>query len=137
MHTNMRRTVAAACCCGTLALAGCGDDSNRKSVDRPPTPITVAGIVSDESISISPATFGAGPVNLTITNQSERAQRVTLEAGDVRQQTGSITPGGIATLKADLPTGEAVVTVNTGTIEPARLKVSAERPTAQNDLLQP
>lgn len=141
LHTKMRRTVAAACGICALAVVGCGSNDDYKNADRPPSPITVTAFISDTAVSVSPAKFGAGPVNLIITNQSGSAQRVTFETGGdaagFRQQTGPINPGAPATLKADVPKGQAVVKVNGAGIRSAKVTVSAERTTAQNELLQP
>ena len=141
LYTKMRRTAVAACGVSALALAGCGDNGSYKNADRPAAPITVTAYISNKAVSVSPSHIGAGPVNLIIANQSGRAQRVTFEsagdAGGFHQETGPINPGAPATLKADVPTGAARVTVDGGGIKAARVTVGAARPTAQNQLLQP
>jgi hypothetical protein len=141
LYTKMRRTVVAVGGLAALAVSGCGDSGDYKNENRPPSPITVTASISDKSVSVSPSSFGAGPVNLVIANQSASAQRVTLEsagaAAGFRRQTGPINPGAPTTLVVDVPTGQAVLRTGDATIKPAVLKVGAERPTAQNDLLQP
>ncbi|MCW2999756.1 MAG: hypothetical protein JWN65_3305 [Solirubrobacterales bacterium] len=141
LHINMRRVVAAAGGVATLALAGCGSSGDYKNEARPPSPIVVTAYISDEGVSVSPDKFGAGPVNLVITNQSGAAQQVTFQSGGAAagftQQTGPINPRDTATLKADIPQGDAVVKVDSRAIKAARIRVGAERPSAQNDLLQP
>lgn len=141
LHTKMRRTAVAICGASVLAIAGCGDDGDYKNAERPPSPINVTAIITEKAVSVSPSSFGAGPVNLIVTNQSGSAQQVTFEsAGDgagFRQQTGPINPGAPATLKADVPSGAAVVKVDGGGIRSARVKVGADRQSAQNELLQP
>lgn len=141
LHIKMRRIVAAACGTAALAFAGCGDDEDYENAERPPSPIVVTAFISDESVSVSPASFGAGPVNLVITNQTATAQQVTFESdgsdAGFRQQTGPINPGAPATLKADVPPGAAVVRVDGAGIKPALIRVGAARESAQNELLQP
>ncbi len=141
LHTKMRLIVAALGISATLAAAGCGSSDDYKNKPRPPAPILVTAYISDEGVSVSPSKFGAGPVNLVITNQSAAAQQITFESAgsDVgfTQQTGPINPRDTATLKANIPEGAAVVKVDGSAIKPAKITVGSERASAQNDLLQP
>jgi len=141
LHIKMRQVVATVSGVAALAMAGCGAEDDYENKPRPASPIVVTAYISDEGVSVSPSSFGAGPVNLVITNQSASAQQVTFEsAGDAAgftQQTGPINPRDTATLKADIPEGEAVVKVEAASIKPAGIKVGAPRESAQNDLLQP
>ncbi|HEY8638100.1 MAG TPA: hypothetical protein VIL64_02575 [Solirubrobacteraceae bacterium] len=128
-----------------LALAGCGTGSDYKNNPRPATPIVVTASISALKVSVSPATFGAGPVTLIVTNQTKASQQITLETDNAigssksgfRQQTGPINPRDTAQLKADLTQGTWSVHVAGGSIKPARLNVGSKRPSAQNELLQP
>lgn len=141
LYIKMRRAAAVACGFATLAVAGCGDSDEYENRPRPASPIVVTAYISDEGVSVSPRAFGAGPVNLVITNQSRSAQQVTFEsagsAAGFTQSTGPINPRDTATLKADIPEGEATVKVETASIKAAAIKVGAPRESAQNDLLQP
>src|SRR5689334_14541182 len=71
---------------------GCGDTKLRANVDRPPQVLTLTAFISGGEVQVSPTHFGAGPVNLTVTNQTRRSQQVTIETGGnasgVRQTTG-------------------------------------------------
>jgi hypothetical protein len=128
---------------GLLALAfgGCGDAETRASAERPPAPINIGAAITNEAVNVSPRRFGAGPVNLIITNQTQAAQQITFESagggGGFTQQTGPINPSGTAILKADVPSGVAVVRVAGNGIKAATVRVGAKRPSSQNDLLQP
>ena len=132
---------------GVLALlAGCGSSSSYKNNPRPPSPITVTASISDKAVSVSPSRFGAGPITLVVTNQTQRSRELVLEseqeAGQARtglsaQVTGPINPQGTASLKADLNRGRYRVHVRGGGIRPASLTVGQDRPSAQNELLQP
>ena len=95
-------------------------------------------------VSVSPRSFGAGPISLVVTNQTNTAQRITLESADkagsgpgLRQETAPISPRDTATLKADVKPGRYTVHVGGGGIAAARLQVGSQRASAQNDLLQP
>jgi hypothetical protein len=124
-----------------LVVAGCGSGDRYANEPRPPAPIVITASIGKDKVSVSPKRFGAGPVSLVITNQTSAAQKVTFESaggqGGFTQATGPINPSDTATLKADVPQGAAVVKVGGPTIQPARINVGPERPSAQNELLQP
>ena len=129
----------------SLAFAsGCGDEDDYDNQARPPAPIVVSASVTDARISVSPREFGAGPVNLIVVNQTQRAQEITIETDEIggtepgiQQRTGPISPGDTATLKADLKQGTYRVATDSQNIRPAALDVGDSRPSAQNELLQP
>lgn len=143
----MRRTAALAplAVAAVLALGGCGSSSaDYKNDPRPPGPIVITGYISDQRVSVSPRSFGAGPVSLIVTNQTGTAQRVTLESAGaagtgpgIKQVTAPISPQDTATLKVDVKPGSYSVHVAGDAIRAARLKVGPQRASAQNDLLQP
>jgi hypothetical protein len=127
-----------------LAATGCGESTSRRNDDRPAAPITITASVSPDRVSVSPVSFGAGPVRLIVVNQTGAAQQVTLESklapGEgpgIRQQTAPINPQDTATLAADVAPGRYSVSVRGDAISRATLRVGAERASAQGDLLQP
>jgi hypothetical protein len=144
MHATMRRSprvAGAVVIAGALAAsaAGCGG-SDYKNKPRPPVPIVLTASISPERVSVSPTKFGGGPVTLIVTNQTQASQQLTLESDGgsaVNQQTGPINPHDTATLKADLTEGTYSVHVAGRGIRPQQLDVGPERPSAQNELLQP
>ncbi|MGH2967889.1 MAG: hypothetical protein ACRDK0_02315 [Solirubrobacteraceae bacterium] len=143
MRTIPRRAavLAAALACAT---AGCGSESDYANKPRPATPINVTAAVSDRGISVSPKTFGAGPIVLIVSNQTDSAQTVTLETEElagskpgIRQTTSPIDPRGTATLKVDVRRGTYAVSTRGRGISPATVEVGAARRSAQDELLQP
>jgi hypothetical protein len=144
---QMRRTAALAplAVAAVLALGGCGSSSaDYKNDPRPPSLIIITGYISDQRVSVSPRSLGAGPISLIVTNQTGTAQRVTLESAGaagsgpgIKQVTAPISPQDTATLKVDVKPGSYSVHVAGDGIRAARLKVGRERASAQNDLLQP
>jgi hypothetical protein len=125
-------------------IAGCGSDDSYENRPRPAAPINVTAAITDDAISVSPTSFGAGPIVLTVSNQSASAQAVTFEtneiAGDapgLRQTTTPINPRGTATLQIDVRRGTYQLRVKSRDIRPAAVKVGAKRPSAQDQLLQP
>ena len=135
--------VAGALAASVIAVAGCGSDDDYKNEQRPPAPIVVTAAIGQESVSVSPRDFGAGPISLIVTNQTDDPQTATLETADtsagsgIRQHTGEISSGDTATLKVDIKTGTYRLGVGTSGIEPAQIVVGEPRPSAQNELLQP
>ena len=126
-------------------LAGCGGSTaDYANEARPPEPIVVSASINDERVSVSPRRFGAGPVTLIVTNQTQSAQELTLETDEIggsapgiEQTSGPINPGDTASLKADLARGTYRVAVDGDGIDAASLRVGRQRESAQNELLQP
>ena len=143
----MRRTAAHASLAVAVVfvVAACGSNSgDYKNDPRPPAPIVITGYISDQRVSVSPRSLGAGPISLIVTNQTATAQRVTLESAGatgsgpgIKQVTAPISPQDTATLKVDVKPGSYSVHVGEDAIRAARLKVGPQRASAQNDLLQP
>jgi len=126
-----------------LAIAGCGGSgSDYKNELRPPAPINVTAYVSPKRISVSPANFGAGPIVVIVTNQSNASQEVTFATettggkNDVTQST-LINPGDTGEIKLDVVQGSYVVRTGDQAVRPATVSVGPMRPSAQNQLLQP
>ena len=127
----------------TLAV-GCGEEDDYKNEPRPPAPIVVSASITDDRVSVSPRNFGAGPITLIVTNQTQSDQELVLETEEIggsapglEQQTGPISPGDTASLKADLREGTYRVAVNARGISEAALDVGEPRESSQNELLQP
>lgn len=126
-----------------LALAGCGEEvESYKNNPRPPAPINVAAYISSDRVSISPTSFGAGPIVLVVTNQSSDSQEATFEGegsgrGNVQQSTGPINPGDTGELKVFVDPGSYTLRASNGRITPATVTVNEERESAQNKVLQP
>ena len=145
MQTKRTAALAPLAVVAVLAVSGCGSSSaDYKNDPRPPSPIVLTGYISDQRVSVSPTTLGAGPISLIVTNQTATAQRVTLESAGpagsgpgIRQVTAPISPRDTATLKVDVKPGRYSVHVSEDAIRAARLRVGPERESAQNDLLQP
>jgi hypothetical protein len=127
-----------------VAVSGCGSSSQYANDPRPPAPINVTAAISDQRITVSPRTFGAGQIVLIIANQSATSQKVTLQTNEVgsgkpgiRQTTSPVNPRGTAELKVDVSKGTYEVSVASDRVRPASITVGAKRASAQDDLLQP
>lgn len=127
-----------------VCLAGCGGGKRYANNPRPPAPIVITAAIVGHKVSVSPTNFGAGPIELIVTNQTGTSQQLTLETNELggsnpglRQQTGPINPQDTASLKATVRKGTYSVHVENAGIRPATLQVGAARASAQNELLQP
>ena len=137
-----RLRVPAALSIAALAIAGCGSSSSYKNQPRPPSPIVITAAITPGQVSVSPTRFGAGPISLVVTNQTHKSQRLTISRevnGQLQSsgETGPINPNDTASLKADVDPGSYTVAVDGDGIKAAKLQVGKQRPSAQNDLLQP
>jgi len=139
---TLRGAVAAALAV-TLAATGCGEDDFANGA-RGPAPIMVSAVITPRGVAISPQRLGSGPIELLASNQTQTSQRLQLRSRRVEpgvrslaQTTGPISPGGTATLNADVAAGTYVVSVRSTAIEAGQLVVTAARGSAQDRLLQP
>ena len=131
-------------------FTGCGSSSSHKNDLRPPRAIVIAAAITSDGVEVSPASIGAGPINVVVTNRSAASQVATIEVNDVassparpqtaglRQSTGPINPQDTAQLNV-VVRKDTTYTLKTDDdkIAPGRLNVGAERPSAQNDLPLP
>ena len=139
-----RRHAVLACAASAvlIALAGCGSEDSYKNDPRPAKTIVIAAAILPDKVSVSPAEFGAGPISLTIANETDASQRISIVKQvngqpQANEQTGPINPHDTATLKADVDEGEYTIQVEGQGISPAKVTVGAPRASAQNELLQP
>jgi len=125
-------------------VTGCGSGSHYANKPRPPVPIVITVEISNSRVSVSPASFGAGPIQLIVTNQDSNSHQLTLENNQIGgssatplAQTGPINPQGTASLNASLPQGTYSVHVEGHRIHGATLDIGPNRPSGQNQLLEP
>jgi hypothetical protein len=124
---------------GTLAACGEEDFANRP---RPPVPVELTGVIQEEKVTVSPAKVGAGPVLITISNQTRAAHTITLEGESVRERLGPVQPQDTATIQKALEPGSYRVTAGSARavareIKPAELTIGKSRGSSSNEVLQP
>lgn len=124
-----------------LALPACGDD-DFENEPRPPVPLQLTGVVTPERLTVSPARIGAGPVVITVSNQTPDSHTVTLEGEGVVERVGPVNPQDTATLQKTLRPGQYVVKAGSERavekeIRPATLVVGKQRDSASDELLLP
>jgi hypothetical protein len=141
---RIRAGALLAFCAAAMALAACGED-DFENEPRPPVPIQLTGVITDEKVTVSPNEVGAGPVVITVSNQTEISHTVTLESSDggtIREQVGPINPLDTATLQRTLDPGTYTVRAGSETalpreITPATLTIGQERKSGSDELLLP
>lgn len=139
---TLRRATCGLAVAAVIALAGCASDDTYKNQPRPPQTLVITAAILPDKVSVSPSTFGAGPVSLVVANETDASQRISIVRqingqSQASEQTGPINPHDTATLKADVDEGDYEIRVEGAGIKPATVSVGATRPSAQNDLLQP
>jgi hypothetical protein len=127
---------------GALLVAGCGGGSHFKNQSRPPVPVQLTGVVTDRGVTVSPKRVGAGPVILTVSNQTSGAHTITLEGNGTIDTVGPVNPLATAKLQQTLKPG--TYTVKAGSkqasaaeIPSGTLTVSKARQNSSSTLLLP
>ncbi len=139
--TRMRQTAVASALVA-LALAGCGGGKDFANKPRPPVPLQLTGVITQEKVTISPNKVGAGPVVITISNQTSQSRTLTLDGNVVQERVGPINPLDTAQLQKTLKPGRYQVTAGSEratatTIRPATLLIGKERKSASDKVLLP
>lgn len=122
-------------------IAGCGED-DFKNEARAPVRLALTGVIQDDKVTVSPAKIGAGPVEITISNQTDTVRTVTLEGESITERQGPVQPGGTTTIQKTLEPGSYQVRAGSKKavrkeIQPAVLTIGKERANSNNDLLLP
>lgn len=136
----MRRTATVVI--AALALAGCGGGEDFANKPRPPVPLQLTGVITKQKVTISPSKVGAGPVVITVSNQTEQSRTLTLDGNGIQERVGPINPLDTAQLQKTLKPGTYTVTAGSekataATIAPAKLVIGKERASASNEVLLP
>jgi hypothetical protein len=121
---------------GVLPLAACGQ-ADFKNEPRPATAIELTGVIQRAKVTVSPHKVGAGPVTITISNQTDDPHTLALEGDRVREVVGPINPLDTATIQKALEPGTYRVRAGSPRavskeITPAELTVGKQRKSSAN-----
>jgi hypothetical protein len=134
----------------SVGATACGEDDFENEA-RPPVPIELTGVIQEDEVTVSPngidRKIGAGPILITISNQTKDAHTVTLEGESVRgpsvrERTSPINPLDTATIQKTLREGDYEVRAGSEVavpkeIEPAELRIGPPRKSSSDRLLLP
>jgi hypothetical protein len=145
---TVSRKTRARCCAATFLLAGavsaatgCGTKDFVNS-PRPPSPIELTGVIQDDKVTVSPAKVGAGPVQITVANETKAAHTLTLEGESIREQVGPVNPADTGVIQKTLQSGSYKLKAGSARatareIKSATLTIGKERGNSSNEVLQP
>ena len=124
-----------------VLAVGCGDD-DFKNEPRPPVPIELTGVIQEEKVTVSPDRVGAGPILITVSNQTQDVHTLTLEGEGVRERIPPINPLDTATIQKTLKPGSYEVRAGSSVaveqeIRPAELVIGKRRKDSNDRLLLP
>ena len=128
-------------CAVALGATACGDD-DFKNEPRAAVPIELSGVIKPSRLIVSPDGVGAGPVRITISNQTDQAHTVILGGGAVEERVGPVYPQDTATIQKTLERGRYELRAEseeatTPRITPAELTIGPRRPESNDRLLLP
>ena len=92
--------------------------------------------MAPSGIAVSPKEFGAGLVNFTVANLTNRTGSLAIH-GPVDATSDPIAPGDTGTISVQMKTGSYEASVDGFAVAPFSFNVGPERPSAQNQLLLP
>jgi hypothetical protein len=135
-----RATTAAVLAAGVV-VAGCGDE-DFENEPRPPVPVELTGVIQDDAVTVSPSRIGAGPLLITMSNQTRNEVVITLEGESIIDEVGPVPPLETATIQKTLDPGLYEVQAGSDValpreIRPAELEIDRERDSSSSDLLLP
>jgi len=133
-------TVAAAG--AAILVGGCGDQDFENKA-RPAVRLQLTGVIQQDKVTVSPSRhLGAGPFEITISNQTGKRHTVKIEGGAITQPPQPVEPGDTLTIRRTLDRGTYKVSAGSEAatpkeIQPATLNVGAERRDSNSDLMLP
>lgn len=128
-------------CAMALGAAGCGED-DFENEPRAAVPVELGGVIKPTRVIVSPDEVGAGPVRITISNQTDQAHTVTLQGSAVEERVGPVYPRDTARIQKTLEPGRYEVRATsedatTRAIRPAELTIGPKRSESNDRLLLP
>jgi hypothetical protein len=125
-----------------IFVAGCGSEDFENKA-RPPVRLQLSGVIQKDKVTVSPnRDLGAGPFEITISNQTGERHTIKIEGGSTTQPPQPVDPGDTLTIKRTLDPGTYQVRAGSETavrkaIQPATLNVGTERRDSNSDLMLP
>ncbi|HEY2601570.1 MAG TPA: hypothetical protein VGI67_08445 [Thermoleophilaceae bacterium] len=115
-------------------LAGCGGGGKDfADQPRPPAPIQLNGVITNDGVNVSPHNLGAGPVIIQVSNQTQSTHTLTLDGGTIAPiHSAPIAPTDTGTIQITLARGHYTLKAGEAqavakTLQPARLVIGPPR----------
>ena len=126
----------------TVGFAGCGGDDKFENKPRPAVPLQLTGVITEERVTVSPDRVGAGPVIITVSNQTQRSHTIILEGEDTRETVGPVNPLDTARIQQTLSQGSYEVRAGSSQAMPkeiraAKLEIGPPRKSSSGEVLLP
>lgn len=126
----------------SVAVIGCGGGKDFENNPRPPVPLQLTGVITQKSVTVSPRKVGAGPVVITVSNQTGESHTLTLDGQGIQERVGPINPLDTAQIQKTLKPGTYQVKAGSeqatdSTIQPATLKIGKQRASGSDKVLLP
>ncbi len=119
---------------------GCGEDFENEP--RSPVPVELTAVIQPRGVTVSPDEVGAGPISITVSNQTDLAHTVTLAGSTVEEKVGPVNPQDTATIQKTVTQGRYELRANpdgpgAGRIRPGELRVGRPRADSNDRILLP
>ena len=116
----------------TVSPLGCRGDEDFTNKPRPAATVELTGVIQDKRVTVSPNEVGAGPVTITVSNQTQDAHTLTLEGESVRERVGPVNPLDTVTIQKTLDPGSYELRAGSARavaqeIRPAELTIGKQR----------
>jgi len=130
-----RGMIAVAVAAAAVTLGACGRE-DFENEPRPPLPFDVSVELNEDEVILSPKTFGAGIATFTIVNLTDEPTSFSID-GPTVDESDEVPPGATDTLKTEVVTGDYEGVAEGNASKPFEFEVTAERESAQDNLLLP
>lgn len=134
----MMRAATAVLTLATFSLVACGQEEFANE-PRPATAIELTGVIQEDKVTVSPRKVGAGPVTITVSNQTDDPHTVVLAGDRSRAEVGPINPLDTGTIQKTLEPG--IYEVRAGStkalpreIKPAELDIGKQRKSSADEV---
>jgi hypothetical protein len=126
-----------------VSVSACGE-SDFKNQPRPPVSVELTGVIKKDKVTISPSKVGAGPILITISNQTDQSHTVSLRLAGQKHgdDVGPVNPLDTATIQKTVKSGTYEVIAGSPKAlshepDPATLTIGPQRRNSNDRLLQP
>ncbi len=138
--SKTRLLIAVALATGATAAVGCGEDFENEP--RTPVPVELTAVIQQRGVTVSPDRIGAGPISITISNQTDLAHTVILTGSTVEEKVGPVNPQDTATIQKTVTQGRYELRANpdgpgAGRLSPGELRVGSPRKASNDRILLP